>query len=116
MSEYGPAVFCRRSDGKELSKDEQSLLLELVTDACAQLGIVDDMDDEPVSPSKYDYDGYESKAVSFVLWANYAFAGAPEEVMEDFHANAASLAKKIGKLIAKKHPKTYAFDGYYVEV
>ena len=116
MSEYGPAIFCRRSDGKALGSDEQSLLLQLVTDACAQLKVVDDMEDEPVSPRQYDYDGYEDKAVSFVLWSNYAFGGAPEMVQEDFHANAASLAKKIGKIIAKKHPKTYRFDGYYVEV
>lgn len=115
MSEYGPAVFCRRSDGNALPVDEQSLLLELVTNACAELGLVDDMEKKPVSPWQYDYDGYEDKAVSFVLWSNYAFGG-PKEVMDDFHANAASLAKKIGAVIAKQHPDVYVLDGYYVEV
>ena len=115
MSEYGPAIFVKRSDGAELSDDEQGKLLKLVSEACVELGIVDDMNKEAVAPWKYDYDGYEDKAVSFVLWSNYAFGGAPQPVMDDFHANAASMAKKIGKVITASHPG-YAFDGYYVEV
>jgi len=64
MSEYGPAIFCSRADGEELCEDEQAELLELVSSVCEELGITDDWEEEPVEPWKYDYDGYESNAVS----------------------------------------------------
>lgn len=79
------------------------------------LGVVDDWEEEPVSPWQYDYDGYEDKSVSFVLWSNHVFGGAPPFIQEDFHKKARKLAMKIGKWIDEKKPDTYEYDGYYVE-
>ena len=95
MSEYGPAIFCARSDGAEISDEEQGELGTLVAAICAELSIVDDMEGRPVQPWKYDYDGYETRAISFVLWSNYGFGGAPDYIQEDFHADAKGLSKRI---------------------
>ena len=95
MSEYGPAIFCARPDGAEISDEEQGELGTLVAAICAELSIVDDMEGRPVQPWKYDYDGYETRAISFVLWSNYGFGGAPDYIQEDFHADAKGLSKRI---------------------
>lgn len=116
MSEYGPAIFCRRADGEALSESEQEQLLELVAAACETLNVIDDWEGLAAEPWKYDYDGYEPNAVSFVLWSNYAFGQAPDYIQDDFHQNAKDLSKKLGKELAKSHPGVYDLDGYYVEV
>ena len=116
MSEYGPAIFCKRKDGEPLTSGEQERLLKQVKKACSELKIVDNMDRAPAAPREYDYDGYEANAVSFVLWSDCAFGVAPEPVQEDFHQDAKDLSERIGAHIERGAPKTYAFDGYYVEV
>lgn len=115
MSAYGPAVFCKRVDEKELSANEQDEIEALVEEACEDLEVVDDWEEEPVSPWRYDYDGYEQRSVSFVLWSNHVFGGAPPFIQEDFHKKARKLAIEIGKWIDEKKPDTYEYDGYYVE-
>ena len=115
MSEYGPAIFISRTDAQPLSDDEQSTLEQAVAEACRKLRMRDPMDDSPVEPWRYDYDGYESGALGIVLWANYAFGEAPDFIQEDMNADAASDGKKIMKQLEAQWPKTYRAVCYMVE-
>jgi len=76
MSEYGPAVFISHSDGAPISQAEQETIKMLIQRFVTELKVVAPMDDEPSEPEFYDYDGYETGAVGFVLYSDHAFGEA----------------------------------------
>ncbi len=115
MSAYGPAFFIKRKDKKEIKKSEQEGLLKLVSKIAADLKIKDD-EDNIVKPEFYDYDGYENKAISFVMFASYTYAMMPEHIQDDESEVDGETMLKIGEEINKLKPNTYEYQSYYVEV
>ena len=116
MSEYGPALFVSRVDGEPLDDTEQAAILDKIKTFAADLNIKEPMDDEPVEPFEYDYDGYEKNALGCVLWADYAFGQAPEFIQEEMNEDAESLGKNLAKKFEAEFPGTYTLQCYYVEV
>ena len=114
MSEYGPALFIKRKDEKEILQKEQDMLLKLVTEISKKLEIKDE-DDAIVSPEFYDYDGYEEKSVAFLMFSSVAWGMMPEDIQKDQSEVDEKEMLKIGKEIDKKIPNTYSYKCYYVE-
>jgi len=117
MSEFGPAYFIKRKDGKEIGKKEQKTLLEALTEISQELDLKASFDEEiPMKPFFYDYDSYEEKSVSFVMYCLSIFKQMPTEVMEDYQEEDEKVLKKVDKEMDKKFPDTYTYQSYYVEV
>lgn len=114
MSAYGPALFIKRKDGKEIPEKEQKDLLTLVKKSAKELKIKDE-DDKLASPSIYDYGEYEQNSLAILMFSSEFWAQMSEQIKKDYELMDKNKMFKIGKLIDKKIPDTYQYDSYYVE-
>jgi hypothetical protein len=114
VSAFGPALFVRRLDKKELDDEEQERILELVCRAAEALRVKDD-EDEPVEPNRYDCSEMESGALGVLLYSSYVYRQMPDEIRADQDENWAELGQTIGREIERAVPNTYSFDCYAVE-
>ena len=115
MSEYGPALFIKRKDGKPLDEQEQTELLAQVVEHAKQLQLKDE-DDNAVELTVYGYDDIEPLSLGVLLFASFTYGMMDEEIRQDVEADDKRRILKIGKRIEKDQPGAYAFDSYYVEV
>ena len=115
MSDYGPALFIKRIDEKGIEKNEQDDLLNLVSEICKLIKIKDE-DKNIASPEFYDYNNYEEKSLSLLIFVSDSYGMMPEDIQADQQEVDANRLLKIGKEIDKKFPKTYSYNSYYVEV
>ena len=111
MSAFGPALFARRLDKKEIGQEEADALLELVRRAADDLRLKDDGDD-PVEPRRCEG---EPGAVGVLIYSSYAYLGMPEEIRADQDESWKELGQKIVREIERALPNTYSFDCYTVE-
>lgn len=115
MSEFGPAFFIKRKDGNEISKEEQEELLKVATKIAQELKI-EDNDGNLATPEFYDYDNYEDKSVSFVMFYDSFWREMPEEIQRDTEEVDSRNILKVGGKIDELFPDTYEYQSYYVEV
>lgn len=114
MSEYGPAFFIKRKDANEINEQQQEALLAHVKEIANKLELTD-IEDNAVSPEFYDYDNYEQKAVSYLIYAHHVLGMMPEEVRDEQEEADKVDALKIGVELDKLFPDTYEYDCYHVE-
>lgn len=115
MSEFGIAIFIKRNDEKEIDKEEQKKLFSLVVEASKKLKIKDE-EKKNASPVFYDYDGYEEKSVSFVIYTSEEWGYLPEDLQEDLSEMSEKKVLKIGKEMELKTPGVYTYQSYFVEI
>ncbi|GAA0872123.1 hypothetical protein GCM10009117_12700 [Gangjinia marincola] len=114
MSEFGPALFIKRKDTKEIKKEEQERLLKEVSNISKELNLKDP-DGEDVAPEFYDYNEYEDDSVSFLFFSSFEWGMMPPEIQEEEEKENRKEILQIGNHLDNSHPDTYEYQCYYVE-
>ena len=114
MSSYGPALFIARKDDTHIDENEQKNLLEFVKKSASELGIQDEQE-EPAEPHKYEYAGYEKKSLSILIYSGYAYGMMPEHIAQDYSDTSCEEVMKIATQLEATHPGVYQCQSYFVE-
>ncbi|WP_437278306.1 hypothetical protein WME90_44990 [Sorangium sp. So ce375] len=114
MSAFGPALFVRRTDGRDLDEREQQAIVEMVHRATRKLGVTDEHD-EAIEPRRHDYGETEAGALCVLLYSSYNYYGMPEEVMADQDETWKELGMKVAREVEAAAPGAYRFDCYTIE-
>lgn len=89
-------------------------LLNHVNEIVSELKLTD-IEGNAVNPEFYDYNGYEQKTLSYLIYSHHVLGMMPEEVREEQQEVDKEEALKIGEELDKLFLNTYEYDCYHVE-